>query len=550
MGHSKLTFAVRAVLAAAAASSAVPMAMAQTTAAATDAPAAPETALQEVVVTGSRIAVPLNDISISPITSVSAGDIQQTGLVRVEDILNNLPQVTAEQSSGTSISSNGTATVSLRDLGSQRTLVLVDGRRMNPGGAGGISGPGGNANSADINQIPAALIERVDILTGGASAVYGADAVAGVVNFVLNTHYEGVKVDAEFGFNNPPNDNQPSLGYLSAATQPIPPSTVDTGQDKNVSILTGANFADGKGNATTYFTYDNSSPAVGDQFDHAGCTLNAGATPTSAIFCGGSGTSGSGQFFMLGKEPVKGKLTTTTILDSTVDPKTGVFRPYSNVTDSYNYGALSYFQRASERYTAGAFLHYDINDNATVYTETMFARNTSTAQYGPSGAFAFTSYVTQCTNPLLTAQEVCIICAPATLAANQKQFGLTGNNFDMYVGRRNVEGSGRIDQYTSDSIRQVIGVKGAFADAWSYDAYAQVGITQFQDIGGNNFESERVADALDIIANPAVGGVAGVAAGTPVCRSALPGGASPTCVPYNIYVPGGVTKAAELYLTA
>jgi iron complex outermembrane recepter protein len=544
MGNNrKLQFAIRAALAAAAASSAVPMAMAQTVAA-NSSTAASDTALQEVVVTGSRIAVPPNDISISPITSVSALEIQQTGLIRVEDILNSLPQVTAEQGSGLAISSVGVATVSLRDLGSQRTLVLVDGRRLNPGGAGGL--PPGNANAADINQIPADLIERVDVLTGGASAVYGADAVAGVVNFQLNTHYEGVRLDANYAYNMHSNDNQTYLGYLTASGNPLPPSTVNTGQTKDVSFLAGANFADGKGNATTYFTYLNSEPAVGYQFDHAGCTLNAGTTPTSKIFCGGSSTSATGRFFELGQ--VGG--TSTVVLDHTVDKTTGQFRPYSSTTDSYNYGALSYFQRAAERYTAGAFLHYDINDYASVYTETMFARNTSTAQYGPSGAFAFTSYITQCTNPLLTAQEVSVICAPATLAANQAHFGLTGNNFDMYLGRRNVEGSGRIDQYTSDSIRQVIGVKGAFADAWSYDAYAQVGITQFQDIGGNNFESERVADALDVIANPAVGGVAGVAVGAPICRSALPGGASPTCLPYNVYVPGGVTKAQLAYLTA
>src|SRR6202171_1961797 len=123
MGNTKLQYAVRAVLAAAAASAVGP-AYAQTAPAAVN-----ETVLQEVVVTGSRLQQSPNDISISPVTSVTALDIQQTGLVRAEDILNNLPQVIAEQSSGTSISSNGTATVSLRGLGSQRTQVLVNGKR-------------------------------------------------------------------------------------------------------------------------------------------------------------------------------------------------------------------------------------------------------------------------------------------------------------------------------------------------------------------------------------------------------------------------------------
>jgi len=506
--------------------------------------AASEAPVQEVVVTGSRIATSPNDISISPVSSITAVDIQQTGLVRTEDILNNLPQVTAEQSSGTSISSVGVATVSLRDLGSQRTLVLVDGRRMNPGGAGGIVP--GNSNAADINQIPAGLIERADVLTGGASSVYGADAVAGVVNFVLNTHYEGVKIDADYSFNNHKNDSQQYLGYLSAANQPLPQGTVNTGQNKSFQILAGANFADGKGNATTYFSYMHSNPAVGNQFDHAGCTLNAGATPTSAIFCGGSSTSGTGRFLLLGKNTAGH---TVPFLNQTVDATTGAFRNYSSATDSYNYGALSYFQRAAERYTAGAFLHYDVNDYASVYTETMFARNTSTAQYGPSGAFAFTAYPLESDNPLLTPGEVATIFTPANIAANHAAFpGLAANQVEMYVGRRNVEGGGRLDNYTSDSIRQVIGVKGAFADAWTYDTYGQLGITQFQDIEGNFLGTPQIANALDVIPNPATGGVAGVAAGAPVCRSAATG-ANPTCVPWNIYTPGGVTQAALNYLS-
>ena len=228
--------AVRIALAACAAATAAPLAFGQA------APPAPtptnaNTTLQEVVVTGSRIAIAPNDISLSPITSVSSTDIQATGEIRTEDILNNLPQVTAEQNSGASISSVGVATVSLRDLGSQRTLVLVNGRRMNPGGAGGI--PPGNANAADINQIPAALIKRVDVLTGGASAVYGADAVAGVVNFILDTHYEGVKVEGSYGFYNHSNDDQTNLNQLSAFGAPKPPGTIDAGQNKEVSIVAG-----------------------------------------------------------------------------------------------------------------------------------------------------------------------------------------------------------------------------------------------------------------------------------------------------------------------
>ena len=145
-----------------------------------EAPAPAAAPVEEVVVTGSRLQTP-NETSISPITTVSAVDLQQTGLTRVEDVLNNLPMVFAGMNSTTSNGADGTSVVNLRGLGSTRTLVLVNGKRLGPGSA--LLG----RNFSDINQVPAALIERVDVLTGGASAVYGADAVAGVVNFILNT---------------------------------------------------------------------------------------------------------------------------------------------------------------------------------------------------------------------------------------------------------------------------------------------------------------------------------------------------------------------------
>ena len=496
--------------------------------------------VEELVVTGSRLLQAPNDISISPIASVSSEQIGRTGLVRVEDVLNMLPQVQMEQGSGNSISSLGNATVSLRGLGSQRTLVLINGRRMQPGGSGGVAGPGGFSNSADVDQIPAELIERADILTGGASAVYGADAVAGVVNFVLNTHYQGVKLDAGYSWNHHDNNNQTYLNYLSDFGATLPPSSVNTGQNRNLSFLVGSNFADGKGNATAYGTYLNSSPAVGNQFDHAGCTLNGGSTPHSPITCGGSSTSGHGTFLLLGQNA---RGTSSALLENAVDPKTGQFRPFG-AQDLYNYGALSYFQRSQERWTAGGFLTYDVNSHVSVYSETMYARNFSTAQYGPSGAFAFAHQpVLGCNDPLLTAQEVASICTPTNLTANQELWGLPLDTnpatatFEIWVGRRNVEGGGRQDNYLSDSIRQVFGAKGKINDAWTYDAYGQFGITDFSYDGRNFLGDPQITNALQAVPNPAAGGIKGVPAGAAVCAAAL-SGADPTCVPWDIWVPG------------
>ena len=546
MGNPKLQYAVRAALAAAAASAVVPMAYAQTAPAAQTA-AASDTALEEVVVTGSRLNQLPNEVSISPVTSLTDLDIQKTGLVRTEDLLNNLPQVIAEQSSGTSISSNGTATVSLRGLGSQRTLVLVNGKRLMPGaGLGPAVG-----NSADINQIPADLIERADILTGGASAVYGADAVAGVVNFVLNTHFEGVRIDANYGFGRHSNSNQQQLGYLAAQGDPAPDSTVDAGFNKDISFLAGANFADGKGNATVYATYLRSSPAVGYQYDFAGCTLNTPSrlptTPAkNQLKCGGSSSSATGRFLLLGQTA---NSNFATLADNTVS-KNGNYDPYSSA-DSYNYGALSYLQRAAERYTAGNFLTYDINDNASVYSEFMFARNTSSANYGPSGLFAFGQEVISCANnPLLTPTEQTTLCGGNNIAANQATYGpanaggfkagnpnVTGQNILVYMARRSVESGPRVDNYASNAFREVVGLKGKFTDAISYDVYGQVGLTHMTDVEGGFLGSQQVDRSLNVVNGP----------NGPACASAL-NGDDPACVPWNIWNPGSVTPAQLKYL--
>ena len=155
-----------------------------------------------VVVTGSRIPQP-NLTSISPVTSVGNEEIKLEGVTRVEDLINNLPQAVADFGGNLSNGATGAATVNLRGLGSQRTLVLVNSRRLMPGD------PTQNgASSPDLNQIPGALIERVEVLTGGASAVYGADAVAGVVNFIMNDHFEGVRLDAQYSLYQHDNEQQ------------------------------------------------------------------------------------------------------------------------------------------------------------------------------------------------------------------------------------------------------------------------------------------------------------------------------------------------------
>ena len=294
MGFNRqLQLAIRAVLAATAAGAIVPTAWSQTAPAA--AAESSDNALQEVVVTGSRISSP-NLTAISPITSVDAGYISSTNLSRVEDILNNLPMVFASQNSTVSNGSDGSASVNLRGMGPARTLVLVNGRRLGPGAGG--AGTFGTSVS-DINEVPAALIERVDILTGGASSVYGADAVAGVVNFVLNTHFEGVKIDTSYSYFQHQNNNALAQAALTAAGYPPPDSSVDTGFGKNVSVLMGSNFADNKGNATFYLTYDQQAAVLEAQVRlrglFSGC--RQGGQFWLAAESGTSAKNGAGGYF-------------------------------------------------------------------------------------------------------------------------------------------------------------------------------------------------------------------------------------------------------------
>ena len=234
-----------AVLTGAVAATGMGTAQAQQAAAA----ATSETQLTEVVVTGSRIAQPALE-AVSPVSIVSAAQIQEAGSTRIEDILNQLPQVVGDMGSALANGATGAATVSLRGLGCQRTLVLINSRRLMPGDP-----TEAGTSCSDLNQIPTDLIQRVDILTGGASAVYGADAVAGVVNFVMNDHFEGFRFDANDGFYNHSQHDGGAVADLNAAGFAVPTGSTTAGQTADFTAILGSNFDDGKGNAVVYLGY-------------------------------------------------------------------------------------------------------------------------------------------------------------------------------------------------------------------------------------------------------------------------------------------------------
>jgi iron complex outermembrane receptor protein len=244
--------------------------------------------VSEIVVTGTRIPSP-NLTSIAPVTTVGNADIKAQGVTRIEDITNSLPQVFAGQGSSITNGQTGTATVNLRGLGSSRTLVLVDNRRLMPGDPLQVSA------SADLNFVPAALVERVDVLTGGASATYGADAVAGVVNFIMLKNFEGVRIDAQYSGYQHTNDNDAASVLATARNAAAipsqfaaPPHSLWEGEGSEVSFVVGANAPDGKGNVTAYATYRQNNPILEADRDFSACTL---ATTKAGFTCSGSATS-------------------------------------------------------------------------------------------------------------------------------------------------------------------------------------------------------------------------------------------------------------------
>lgn len=478
-------------------------------------------ATDRVEVTGSRIKS-LSVDTVSPVTVVDAKEIRVDGVRNVESFLNNLPQVFADQGANVVNGSTGTATVNLRGLGADRTLVLVNGRRL----------PMGSPNSvaADLNQIPAGLIRRVEVLTGGASAVYGSDAVSGVVNFIMNDRFEGVQLDLNHSFFNHKQQNAQGVSTIvagRAATNPaefkVPGDKSADGKSTNFSLLLGSNFAGNRGNATVYFNYKKDDALLQSERDFSACSLGSNA---AGFVCGGSGTNATGRITNLNPAPLNA--------DGSVNPlgkpnggrvfttadAAGNARAFANATDQYNFGPLNYYQRPSERYGFNAFANYEVAPAAKVYMEFGMHDDLTVAQIAPGGAFG-SVHTVNFDNPLLSASW-----RAALDLVNP------GDSTQVVLQRRNVEGGGRQSEFRNTSFRTVLGVKGD-KGPWNYDAYLIEGKVIYSQNENNYFLSPRIDAAMDVT------NTAGVAS----CTSGAVG-----CVPYNPWALGGVTAAQLAYL--
>ncbi len=474
------------------------------------------TAVQEVIVTGTRIPQ-ANLQSVSPVQVVTSQEIAIGGRSQTVDILNQLPQtafavgVDFGPTSDALSNPGGAATVDLRGLGPQRTLVLVDSKRL------GIGDPNtGNPNPApDINQIPSQLVDHIEVLTGGASATYGSDAVAGVVNFIMKHNFQGVQLDAQWGMYQHGQQNDFMQGLERSFGTPVPNTAWD-GRSGNYSLIFGQNSADGKGNIEGYATYLKQDPVYQGGRDYSACQLKAPGICTgssnSNIYYTSDGVSDNyavvGHQFLL--YPAAGQ----------------------NPPALFNSNPYESLIHEDTRYTGGFFANYEVNDQLKPYLTFQYMHDQTNTQVAPSALFqgsgsqADGGFLVNCNNPLMSAQQQSTFCTPAQIAA--------GSNVDLFIGRRNVEGGARQFEYDHDNFRVVAGSKATLWGPFDYDVYASYYSTDVFVSNSNFLSISRTQDAL------LVGGTAA----NPTC---LPG-ASAGCVPYNIFQDGGVTPAALSYL--
>lgn len=475
---------------------------------------------QAIVVTGSRVSRP-NTESPSPITTVSAEEIKEFGATKIEDLTNALPQVFAGQSTGVANGADGTATVDLRGLGSSRTLVLIDGRRLMPGNIGGTIA---TAAAADLNFIPASVVSSVDLLTGGASAAYGADAVAGVVNFKMNRDFKGVRLDAQYSVYQHNNNND--IRDVVNSVYTAPEGNTVTGGAYNASIALGSGFDDGRGRFVVYAGYRNESEITQDEYDYSYCTLNASST-APGVACGGSGTPARTRIG--GISAANAALAGLSTAGSYTLTSSNTLVPYVSSRDAYNFGPLNHYRRPSERYNAGAFAEYEISDALKPYVDVMFMDYSTQAQIAPSGAF-YGTRTTNCDNPYLTSnQQVGLAICGTNLGTNTQA--------SFLLGKRNVEGGARFNDIGITQYRIVTGMKGDLGEAWAYDAYYQFGQVNTSNVYRNDVSSAKIDRALQVVN----------VNGTPTCQSVVDG-TDPSCVPYNVFSEGGVTSAAANYI--
>ncbi|MBU2340558.1 MAG: TonB-dependent receptor [Alphaproteobacteria bacterium] len=422
--------------------------------------AAPEATGEPIIVTGSRIAR-RNVDTAAPVAVVGDEEFQLSGTVNVENVINTLPQVIPGTTSFSNNPGNGTATLNLRGLGTNRNLVLVNGRRWMFYDT---------AQVVDLNTIPSFLIDSVDVVTGGASAVYGSDALAGVVNFRLRD-VEGVEIGGQYGL-----------------------TEEGDGETYEIHGAIGTAFADGRGNATVFAEYYNrSSVFQGDRgFSRFALSDTVFGPPLTQ---GGSSILPEGRLTYLGDGD-----TTGTEFDANglvVFDSPGDFRSFDN--DAYNYAPVNYLQVPQERYLLGGYADYDIGGGHTFYTEVAFVNNRVATELAATPIALNIGVDLASVQQFLSAADFAQL---QQLDATETGADAGDGIVDLQVRRRTVETGSRNSLDERNAFRVLGGVRGPIGDYLQYDANYFYARTRNANVQAGNISASAFTAGLDGTATP------------------------------------------------
>ena len=450
------------------------------------APVLAEEVVEEVIVTGTRIRAP-GIVSSSQITSIDSEEILLQQQPEIEKILRDLPITIPGDGQNVNNGTSGAATINLRGLGANRNLILMNGQRMTPYNYNG---------QVDTQVIPTALVQRIDVVTGGASAVYGSDAIAGALNFVMKNDFEGVDLQI----------NSSQTGESD-------------GENDNISLTLGSGLADGKGNVAMNITWNERKAVLlgqrplgtlgidtetGANLDAFYAGESASDTPncspgTGAVTAGGSTTSIPTRVQIVGAGGTLGQFRD----DRTIEDECSVF----------NFNPFNYYQTPQEKYSGMVIANYEISEAANVYSRFTFSNVTVRQQVAPSGTFGqpfdvpvdnfffsdqARAFVVDAANASVTSGALVAGVGSGSWQDNNANGVVdSGDYLPMVLRRRTLELGTRSENYDTDHFQFVAGVNGDVFDDFNYDVSFQYGETNRTTVRAGYTNVTNIQNALE-----------------------------------------------------
>ena len=456
--------------------------------------------IEEIVVTGSRIR--RTDLTApSPLSVISAEQIAETGTVTIDSILNEMPQVMPGWTNSSNFPGTGTATVDLRGLGARRTLVLVNGKRYIPTTGDGV---------VDIAGIPTPLVARIEVMTGGASAVYGSDAIAGVVNFILDDQYEGFELGGSYDL------------------------TTDYGDGDIYSINAkfGVNSADDRGNITVFAGYTNRSAIIQGDRPYTEFALDDKVIDGVPMLVPGGSASTEYSTWQIDR---KSRVTVDGVNPRYITFDNGEARAWNDPQDRYNYAPPSYLQVPQERFQTHLFATHEISQRINVSLEAMYMHHESDTQYAPQPRGIRSRDRMDLhfmDNPFLSDRSKAIMAAGERITDAEQ--GLpTGDGIARvgWLGHRVSSNGPRRQVRRFDVWRTMFAVDGEINPDWEYEIYYSTGSSSTAERLDNRVDVDKWKQAVNAVTDPATG--------QPVCLDRSGG-----CQPVNIWGKDLISKEA------